>query len=268
MLFSTLYVNAQTTTLYSNDFSTNVGLSVIDYDGDTNNWGLYTGDVATASWGITGNFAGSESYDGESGVGLTPDNFLITSGFTIPVAAGATTTISFKIGSPDDTYFAEKISVYVYPSTINTAAGIIATTPVFVRTLKADNVKTALTYSIDLVGLQGQSVNIALRHHDCIDENILYLDDLLVTQTAALSTKDLSKVNFNIFPNPVEDVLNISKSSESEIISVDITDLNGRTIKSVNNDFSTINVSDLSTGIYFINVRSEEGFATKKLIKK
>ena len=264
-LLSTVAINAQTTTVYSNDFTAGTGLSIIDNDGDTNNWGLYTGNATTASWGLTGNFTGSASWTSATGA-LTPDNFLITPAIAVPLASGSSTNLSFKLGATDPDFPAEKISIYVYPSTVTTAAGIIATTPVFTRTLTTANANTALSYTVTLTGVAGQSVRIALRHYGCTDQNLLYLDDLLLSQTV-LSNQDFVKQNFSIYPNPANDVVTISKNNAIEIIAVNISDINGRVVKEVANDIASINISDLNAGVYFLKINTAEGSGTTKLIK-
>ena len=271
LLFISLIVfNLQAqTVVYSNNFSVATGLSTIDADGDTANWGLFTGDATTASWGLTGNFAGSRSWN-PSGIApagaLTPDNFLITPAFTIPTNSGTSTAISFKLGAVDVDFYQEKISVYVYPSAVTTAAGIIATTPVFTRVLTAANANTALSYTVDISSFAGQSVRVAMRHYGCTDQNLLYFDDLAVTQNL-LSTNEFFSNNFTIYPNPATDIVNISKNSAIEITAINISDINGRIVKQVATNVEAISVSDLSPGIYFVKINTASGTATTKLVK-
>lgn len=75
---------------------------------------------------------------------------------------------------------------------------------------------------------------------------------------------------FAVYPNPASSVVNVSSSLNSSINNVEIVDLNGRTVKSVKfNGVSSaeINVSDLTAGVYMMNISSEEGTTTKKIIK-
>ena len=69
-------------------------------------------------------------------------------------------------------------------------------------------------------------------------------------------------VVYNIFPNPTENVLNLEVEG-NHIVS--IVDINGRVLNTMTvNGFTTINTSDLSSGVYFINVDSN----MTKFIKK
>ena len=67
------------------------------------------------------------------------------------------------------------------------------------------------------------------------------------------------------YPNPFDDVLNISqKTTDARYF---IYDLNGSLIQS-DKASSTINVSSLTTGIYFFTLVKETSTQTLKLIKK
>jgi hypothetical protein len=87
-----------------------------------------------------------------------------------------------------------------------------------------------------------------------------------------LGVEEVSSPNTNViklYPNPVNDILSISTSHVS-ISNVEVVDINGRIVKSVssNNSFdSKINVSDLSAGVYIINIYSENNKTTKKFVK-
>jgi hypothetical protein len=72
---------------------------------------------------------------------------------------------------------------------------------------------------------------------------------------------------FTLYPNPVSDVLTIS--DDAGILSVIITDVNGRTIytdTSVNKS-QTINTSSWSKGIYFVRLLNKNGAKAGKLLK-
>ena len=82
-----------------------------------------------------------------------------------------------------------------------------------------------------------------------------------------LSTDTFFKSNFSIAPNPANDLVTISKNSAIDITSVTVTDINGRIVKEINNDATTINVADLNAGVYFLKINTTEGSGTTKLIK-
>jgi uncharacterized delta-60 repeat protein len=70
----------------------------------------------------------------------------------------------------------------------------------------------------------------------------------------------------SVWPNPVNDVLNVSSIDNLEILSVKIYDLQGKLIIDSNKD--SINTDGLSPGLYLANIFTEKGMLTKKIIKK
>ena len=97
------------------------------------------------------------------------------------------------------------------------------------------------------------------------NSNIIGVDSFLVDRP--LSTENFFKSNFAVYPNPATDVINISNVNGLEITKSTITDINGRIVKAINSAVSTINVGDLSAGVYFLNVTTTTGNGTTKIIK-
>ncbi|MDG2281221.1 MAG: T9SS type A sorting domain-containing protein, partial [Flavicella sp.] len=70
---------------------------------------------------------------------------------------------------------------------------------------------------------------------------------------------------FQIIPNPVEEKFGIETAIQS--FQIEIMDINGRLVKRINNPSEVIDVSDLSSGVYLINLITEEGEYQRKIIK-
>ncbi|HTO35856.1 MAG TPA: T9SS type A sorting domain-containing protein [Flavobacterium sp.] len=90
------------------------------------------------------------------------------------------------------------------------------------------------------------------------------------TLAGEMNTSDFFSNNLSIYPNPANDFFSIS-STTSVIENVKITDLNGRVVKSIAaNGVSDIqvNISDLTTGMYFVTVETDNGTGSTKLVKK
>lgn len=69
-----------------------------------------------------------------------------------------------------------------------------------------------------------------------------------------------------IYPNPATDVLNVI--SENNISKVEIFNVQGQMVKAVNGNVSSLSISDMNAGVYFVKVTTDQGTATHKLIKK
>ena len=91
-----------------------------------------------------------------------------------------------------------------------------------------------------------------------------------VNFTSVLGTNDFLSSKFSVFPNPVNNVINFSNDQNAVVSTVDMTDLNGRIIKSlkVNATEGQISVSDLATGMYMMKITTDQGVAVKKIVKQ
>ena len=81
-----------------------------------------------------------------------------------------------------------------------------------------------------------------------------------------LDLKENSMLNIELFPNPTKGVFSL-KTSENKILNVTIMDLSGKELMNVSSNYSQIDISNFPSGIYFLAITTEEGFATKKIIK-
>jgi hypothetical protein len=91
------------------------------------------------------------------------------------------------------------------------------------------------------------------------------------TFKTTLGNKDFEFSNyFSIYPNPVNDVLNISKSNSIEVESIAVYDILGQLVIAVPNakNVSTLNVSKLRTGNYLLKIKSDKGNSNVKFIKQ
>ena len=71
-----------------------------------------------------------------------------------------------------------------------------------------------------------------------------------------------------IYPNPTKGSVNVELSNVEKNTSIDVISVTGSTLKSVtvNNNVTTINVSDFSAGIYTVRIQNETGVDYQKLI--
>lgn len=84
-----------------------------------------------------------------------------------------------------------------------------------------------------------------------------------------LSTTEIdAKDEIVIYPNPTQDKLSFNLDKSFQLQKIVVVDNNGKVVKSFDTNISNdINVSDLSSGIYFVQFISEQGTVTKKFIK-
>ncbi|MBP0903099.1 T9SS type A sorting domain-containing protein [Mariniflexile gromovii] len=101
-----------------------------------------------------------------------------------------------------------------------------------------------------------------------------YFDDFKVRAVATemlllgVDNNEISK-SIKLFPNPVNDVINLTMPNTIKPDRFEISDINGRIVKTLidKNIRNQISVSELSSGVYLLNIYSTEGKTTKKFIK-
>lgn len=89
---------------------------------------------------------------------------------------------------------------------------------------------------------------------------------IVVPKLAVTDLNFESKNNSIVFLNPTNTVLNISTNDKNGVQKATIYNTLGQLIKIINNS-STIDVSELKTGTYFITIEGENGKSTQKFIK-
>jgi hypothetical protein len=174
--------------------------------------------------------------------------------------------LKFWVKSMSDSYGLEKYRVGVYVGTgTPTAAqftfisGIAALTAPY----PAWEEKT-----FSLNAYSNQSIRIGIKCQTA-DAYMFMVDDFRVT-SSNLKVDEFFSSKFSTYPNPANNNVTISNTDNIIITNVILTDINGRNVKEVkvNNVSETeINISDLTSGIYFMNIDTDNGKAVKKIIK-
>lgn len=102
----------------------------------------------------------------------------------------------------------------------------------------------------------------------------MVMDNLTLKASATdtlLGVEQVATVSeFSVYPNPANNFVTINNEN-TLIKEVKMVDVNGRTVKSVEVNTTgnvEINISDLAKGIYMMNITSDLGSVTKKIIKE
>ena len=129
-----------------------------------------------------------------------------------------------------------------------------------------------VTATIDMTTYMNQDVAIKFEFSKGTSANNLYVDN--INTSLVSSIPNIASISsLEIMPNPVSDVMNV------ELTVADATDLNvsivnalGQKVQDVaSQTFNgvntlTVSTSDLSNGVYFLNVQSKEGVSSKRFI--
>lgn len=84
-----------------------------------------------------------------------------------------------------------------------------------------------------------------------------------------IDSKEFSS-NITLYPNPANNLITISDGTKSSDGLVEIYDITGRMVKTLNSSFDSdvaIDISNFSSGNYILKLKSENGIAVKKFLK-
>lgn len=89
-----------------------------------------------------------------------------------------------------------------------------------------------------------------------------------VTSTAGISENKL--LSFDMYPNPVSDMLTVQLPIGTEKAEVSIFDYTGRlvSLKTISSNDATIDIQSISKGIYMIRVATNSKIGVQRFIKK
>lgn len=109
-----------------------------------------------------------------------------------------------------------------------------------------------------------------------IDEVVIYSRALSADEINELYQEPLSihtidktdHVDINIYPNPTKDNIYLTQNAD-KVYHIVIKDITGKTLKSIKDSSNGIHISDLPSGMYFldIKVKDSETILTKKVVK-
>ena len=103
---------------------------------------------------------------------------------------------------------------------------------------------------------------------DCGYESTIWIDNLNIDDSILSITETSLIKNISLYPNPVQDILNLSTQSDKYINSVQVYDLLGKLVTQEKNNPQQIDVSLLKRGVYLVKIETDKGVITKKVVKE
>jgi hypothetical protein len=263
-------VSTRAQTIFSENFNSEdiTGWTLYDEDGDENDWRAVqfvddndepsgTPVLASYSW---------------LGSPLTPDNWAVTPAISLAGQNGSLPiTLSWKVTGVDPDYSAENYSVYV--ATANTVEALSESTT-FLNEVVTDNgvggLDTFYVKTIDITSFAGQTIYVGFRHHNVSDEFAIAIDDVMVyAGEAPVSVQEIPTINgFSHFYNVQANTLHLSATQEFSRIAVYSVIGQEMINQKLYNTNEVIDLSRLSTGVYFFNIESQGQKTTLKIAVK
>ena len=222
-----------------------------DNDGDGQFW-YYANYVGIEEAG--NNVAVSASYNGGA---LTPDNWVIMG--PIDLTDHSDALLEWKVRGIDPSWCQENYSVYVgssydYNDLINGSVS-------YNETIASGGDACGQTFadrSLDISAASGGLVYIGFRHHDVSDMFVLNVDDVSVT-SSTMSNEDFTLENIDYTFNQQTNTLRVI--SEELLSNIQIYNMLGQEVlsKDLNNSLVELNLSYLSSAVYIVNVKGNNG---------
>ncbi len=126
--------------------------------------------------------------------------------------------------------------------------------------------------TVDLADITNADVAIAngkifVIWEDDNSKTVKYRSGTFTPQATGISS--IEKNDFSIYPNPVSSVLTINFQNEIQSAELNVLNVLGETIlkQNINNTSNiSLNIADLTNGVYFIQIKSVQGIIAKKII--
>lgn len=117
-------------------------------------------------------------------------------------------------------------------------------------------------------GINGSSRNDLVQFIITSDLGTVYYDNLYLHNNTVLGVNEFDTASFNVFPNPSKDSWTV-KTNNITMNSIDVFDMVGKNVLSItpNSSETSIDGSNLKTGLYFARINTNGNVNTVKLIK-
>ncbi len=95
------------------------------------------------------------------------------------------------------------------------------------------------------------------------DHKITWYENLTI-----LGVEESLQQKISLHPNPANNLINITNTSNYTIKQITIYNLLGNQIKQVKGNISQINITEFPSGVYIVKLETEKGNVTKKVVKE
>ncbi len=97
-------------------------------------------------------------------------------------------------------------------------------------------------------------------------QTVIFSDNEDDVETATADIMPKSEINLTVYPNPCSEFITID--TKEKIQDISILNISGQKVKTLETNQNKFDISDLTSGIYFVIVKTEKNQAVKKLVKK
>ena len=195
------------------------------------------------------------------------NNWFMSRGVNLTL--GSTATVSYFVRNFTSTGVTTAGNYKLSVGNANTIAA--QTTPIFTETNLTNTAYIQKTFTFTptftgthYFGLLNNTPGNATGTH------AIFIDSFSVSEVP-LKINDFLANQFSVSPNPSSNFVNVTNSINAIVTSIEISDMNGRIVKSEKianlSDFK-ISISELSHGIYTLKINADKGSLVKRIIKE
>jgi len=196
---------------------------------------------------------------------------------SVTVPAGykiSSTTVAYKMTATNNAYMSEQRSILVCTtnstaeSTVSSGSGSTEGTYSYERSglTLANNLTGTVNFQMNAWRKWGDESLGCDTSFNKVDNNTWKVIVTLVPDNLSTNEVKAEKKNL-ISPNPFSETITIKNAEKVKQIVV--TDLSGRNIRTINNPSSTLQLGDLKSGLYILNLTMTDGTSENvKVIKK
>lgn len=235
------------------------GWTIYDEDGDGLSWMVIKFDTMTKPVLV------SDSWNTTTGFPLTPDNYAVTPAIDLSGVEEETVTLSWDVAGVDPDYSQENYTIYV--ATENSVDAFLASDTYYGEVV-TDNGPGGLdnfyTKTLDISAFIGETIYVAIRHHDVTDVFRIAFDNIKV-EAGTLGIEDNQIQGFTHYFNPTNYTLTLQADSAFE--QFELYNILGQKVvsKKLSSNNEIIDLSNLSSGVYISRVQVGESVTSFKI---
>lgn len=180
----------------------------------------------------------------------------------VPLESGITYNVSYYYKYVNDNYGG------THPISLKLIRNGSATTTTK-NTFASNNdwTQVTTTFTPDTTGDYELSISTTTFDEEVFEILVDNIEVYDPNDTTASISDEVFNANFSIFPNPTSDFINVETNTLNSIEKLTIINTNGKEI--ITSIETKINVSNLSTGVYFLKIKTDNNkIAIKKFIRE
>lgn len=236
------------TTIDFEDISLYDSYTIVDNNGDGNTMFI----LNDPTYAHSGNYALAYQWSADN----PADDYFFSSCIDLETGQNYKLSLWYRVRSAS---YPESFEVYL--ASDPSVAGVIGSPIISVA--NATNTTYAEATANNVTVDSDGSYYIAIRATSAADMYYLFIDDITIDISDYIKENEN---NFNIYPNPANDVLTINSNTTMNQITI-INSL-GQVVMNVepNTDFYQININTLPEGIYTVRITTNNGLSTKLIV--